>query len=664
MNKSFDRREFFIRTTTGIVALNELFGPGILGKGVRLVSAAQRGKGSPSCLIKPGQAHYREAHTWTLTYTAGEQGLPSGKILMVRCMAAIKPEHNLTVTSSFSPLYYQVSVKENVSVPRVIWIEMGTNDLPPGETLTLRLMNYMLPICTAECSFAVLEVDPDGNDPEIGSNLTFLEVPAVGGKCLAQGTEKVKIIVPTRAQVDKPVAVKISVFDRNWLPTPDFTGTVTLDTAFPFHGLPDTVTFTEEDGGTKTIHAVPEKFGVARITVNHFLFSAQSNPCVCTAEPVEEHVLWGDYHQHSFLCDGHLYPEEHFHSARHHNFLDWAMISPHDMWPAPDKGARNWKTLQAKTEEANEPGAFITFHGYEWTHDQPFSPHDARGHKVVIFLDPDDLLPLLPFTYEPQHSGYQFMPPTTLLHRLKERAFRDVIVIPHHMPLFKWWVFPEVSEFGMGGPLPALTRREIDEMQPVAEVYSKVHGMNESYGLKDWIQPPTTFYGCPILHTFWLDGLMEGARVGVMCAGDNHYFPMGHEWSSAVTAVMAKEFTREGIFRAIQKRHTYGTSGPRVFLHFSINDAKMGDIANYPDEPPTLEAVVVSPLPVDYIEVVKVTPGAHEVAYTHPSAGAKDSYFVWDDTAPPPADWVCYYLRVHLDGDTQGAWTSPIWLER
>jgi hypothetical protein len=281
-----------------------------------------------------------------------------------------------------------------------------------------------------------------------------------------------------------------------------------------------------------------------------------------------------------------------------------------------------------------------------------------------MFLDPDDLLPLIPFTYTPKLPSSRFMPPTTLLHRLRERAAKDVIVIPHHLPLFKWWVFPAVGEFEMGGPLPALPRCTIDAMQPVAEVFSKVHGMNESFELKEWIKPPTSFYGCPILHTFWLDGLMEGARTGVMCAGDNHYRPMGHPWSSAVTAVNAGAFTREGIFRAIQNRRTYGTSGPRVFIHFSIGGARMGDIAGYPEEAPAVEAVVVSPLPVDFIEVVKVTPGAYEVAYTHPSSGGKDHYFVWEDTAPPPVDWVCYYLRVHLDGDTHGAWTSPIWLER
>jgi hypothetical protein len=256
------------------------------------------------------------------------------------------------------------------------------------------------------------------------------------------------------------------------------------------------------------------------------------------------------------------------------------------------------------------------------------------------------------------------MPPTTLIKRLKDRAGKDVIVVPHHLPLYKWWIYPKVDPEEMDGPLPALHRGEIDTIQPVAEVYSRAHGMNESQELKDWIKPPTTF-GNPLYDTFWQDGLMEGVKAGAMCSGDNHGSGLGHALNTALTAVLASSLSREGIFRAIQKRRTYGTSGPRLFIDFRIGEAKMGDIITLAagSSPPTLEASVVSPLPIDIIEVVKVTYGFAEVTFTKPAEGNRECAFSWTDTAHDPSRWVCYYLRIHLDDDSHGAWTSPIWLE-
>jgi hypothetical protein len=239
-----------------------------------------------------------------------------------------------------------------------------------------------------------------------------------------------------------------------------------------------------------------------------------------------------------------------------------------------------------------------------------------------------------------------------------------VIVVPHHLPVFKWWNFPEVSALEMGGPLPAMTRQQVDKVQPVAEVFSKVHGNNESAQLKNWIKPPTC-WTYPLLDTFWLNGLMEGVRAGAVCAGDNHYTPLGHPYHTGLTAVLAPGPSREDIFRAIQNRRTYGTSGYRVFIDFRIGTARMGDIVpgSAPGDPPTLDVTVIAPVSIEYVEVVKVIKRNFTVAHTEPVNGQKEVVFSWEDPAYNPAKWVCYYLRVHLDRDKHGAWTSPIWFD-
>jgi hypothetical protein len=256
------------------------------------------------------------------------------------------------------------------------------------------------------------------------------------------------------------------------------------------------------------------------------------------------------------------------------------------------------------------------------------------------------------------------MPPTTLFHELENRAGTDVIVIPHHLPINKWWNFPEVEAFEMGGPLPALARSEVDAIQPVAEVFSGLHGMNECMRKKDWIKPPT-LWTWAMLDTFWQDGLKAGVRAGAVCGSDNHRSALGHPILNAKTAVYAKNLTREGIFRAIQERRTYGTSGPRLFLHVAMGDARMGDIVTLENQEPVpeMEVNVVSAVTIDHIEIIRVSPGRADPVHDHLVQGARETAFSWLETVKPAYSWVCYYLRVHLDGDTHGAWTSPIWFE-
>lgn len=668
MKANFNRRTFLkatvIGTGLGLVALRELFGDEVRGNKIHLFTHAEAMENGSFCRIEPAAVSYRDPRDFELTYKAGIKGLRSDQALMIRCISPVAPQA-LTVRSSHPDFVPEIQILENVKIPRVLWIESSAGGLPPGERLIIEIRNYALPKSTAACAFAILEVDPEGDDPEIGSGLTFTEVPSEGGECVALSTEFLQVVLPTRAQANTPMKVRVAAFDEYWLATPDFTGVVGLSSDFPLRDLPEEILLEPGDEGAKVIEVTPLIDGVVRIEASHGSISAESNPCVCTIDPVDRHVFWGDYHKHSYHCDGHLFPEEHFRYARKYASLDWGMMSPHDMWPAPVKGARNWPSIHAAGEAANEPGEFVTFQGYEWTHDQPFSAHDATGHKVVIFLHPEDLLPIIPFTFEAEDNNPVFMPPTTLMNRLVERAGDDVILIPHHMPLFKWWVFPEVSPYEMGGPLPAMERQEIDALQPVAEVFSKVHGNNESWDLQDWIKSPTVFYQLPILHTFWQDGLMAGARVGAVCAGDNHYLPLGHPDHTAFTAVLASSLTRESIFRAIQNRKTYGSSGPRIFIDFKVSGAEMGDIvasAKRKDKP-SIQVALVSPVPIDYVEVVKVSGFASDVAFTYNASGARECGFTWEDTSVLPEDWVCYYLRVHMDGDTAGAWTSPVWLE-
>ncbi|MDP7133036.1 MAG: DUF3604 domain-containing protein, partial [Planctomycetota bacterium] len=70
---------------------------------------------------------------------------------------------------------------------------------------------------------------------------------------------------------------------------------------------------------------------------------------------------------------------------------------------------------------------------------------------------------------------------------------------------------------------------------------------------------------------FFFDALRRGYRVGVVSNSDGHKGRPGAEHAGAgkfgvlsgLTCILAEEFERASMFRALKSRRCYGTSGPR-----------------------------------------------------------------------------------------------------
>ncbi|MHC4946326.1 MAG: hypothetical protein ACYTG7_25205, partial [Planctomycetota bacterium] len=362
MGKGMDRRTFLksslLKTGAGYLALNELLSPEALARGVHFISEPAVPFIPPICKIDPVSVTGSSPESWKLTYQSGRKGLPLGCALVIRCMSEIKPEHNMTVTSSWQLFDPDVQLKQNIGYNRVIWIEPGSAALPPFEKIFITLDDYIpnLPRHTVtECIFSVLEMDPEGEHPEIGSGLTFTELPTKGGTVLPGPTEKFNVVLPTLAKQGEPISIKIAALDKEFFSTPDFLGTVGLSANIAMDGLPDTLEFLPQDRGSKQIEATPLASGVIRIQLTMGGIKAESNPCICLTDPMLENVYWGDYHKHSFHCDGHQKSGEIYDYARSFAFLDFGMLASHDMLPFPRRGARNWQTIWESTESAHEP---------------------------------------------------------------------------------------------------------------------------------------------------------------------------------------------------------------------------------------------------------------------------------------------------------------------
>jgi len=116
--------------------------------------------------------------------------------------------------------------------------------------------------------------------------------------------------------------------------------------------------------------------------------------------------------------------------------------------------------------------------------------------------------------------------------------------------------------------------------------------------------------------------------------------------------------TREKIFRAVQARHTFGTTGAKMSLLFKSGQNLMGDKVkriqgNIPFQigakatQDIKEAVIFRNNKIIY----RVEPQKKEFELT------------WIDEDPLDEDFVWYYARI-ITVDEEIAWSSPIWFKQ
>ena len=148
---------------------------------------------------------------------------------------------------------------------------------------------------------------------------------------------------------------------------------------------------------------------------------------------------------------------------------------------------------------------------------------------------------------------------------------------------------------------------------------------------------------------------------------------------NGVAAVVASENTREEIWRALKQRHTYGTTGERIVLKFSVNGALMGSEINVTGpQKIKASAAVYGTGSLAFVEIVKY--GFQSQAWSRvffqemkPQAGLgrfnpklhRD--FTSDDIVLDADEPCLFYLRVMQRTQYHNwpafAWSSPVWVD-
>ncbi|MEE3240793.1 MAG: DUF3604 domain-containing protein [Pseudomonadota bacterium] len=271
-----------------------------------------------------------------------------------------------------------------------------------------------------------------------------------------------------------------------------------------------------------------------------------------------------------------------------------------------------WQQIIDSAERHNSPGQFTAFIAYEWTS----MPNEDNLHRNIIYRS--RAVPNRPF------SALDSEDPLALWQALEKQRSQgqDAIAIPHNANLSNGLMYG-VNDFSGNAITPEYSALRLRN-EPISEIL-QVKGASETHPLlseqdefanfeihdlrlsADGTKSlPSGSYARDALRT----GLVLDAKLGInpyqfgfIGSSDGHgasapveeasyhgKLPMGDGtagirlgetlllprdynrggmWSAmGLAAIWAEENTRESLFKAMQRKETYATSGPRIRLRF------------------------------------------------------------------------------------------------
>lgn len=285
-----------------------------------------------------------------------------------------------------------------------------------------------------------------------------------------------------------------------------------------------------------------------------------------------------------------------------------------------------WESIVRAAEEYNTPGRFTTLVGFEWTS----LVKGNNLHRVVLMrdgaprateIDPPTTMP--PVGSPNPRSLWRWM------ETWERTTGGQILAIPHNGNLSNGWMFPLVDNFNKDNPLDQTYLENRMRWEPLVEV-TQMKGDGETHPLlspddafanfetwdmgnldvsaaKTAAMLPGEYARSALLRGLVLDQ-MDGInpyKFGMIGSTDSHtslstateemYFgkmapkeprpgrafglektnkelqihrPSWRSSAGGLTAVWARENTREEIFDAMKRREVYATTGPRISVRF------------------------------------------------------------------------------------------------
>jgi hypothetical protein len=294
-----------------------------------------------------------------------------------------------------------------------------------------------------------------------------------------------------------------------------------------------------------------------------------------------------------------------------------------DYSPGSEVFGRVWKTIVDSAEKNNEPGLFTAFIGFEWTS----VPKGFNLHRNVIFRDDADLaLQVQPPTTQPPIGSTD---PLTLYQWLEDYETKvggRVFAFSHNGNLSNGWMFPTEKTYAGGVVDENYVKLrakwephyEITQIKGDGETHPDLSPEDEFADYETWdvgnldiseLKKPEMLKG-EYAREALKQGLALEARLGynpykfgfggatdshtsLATADEDNFFGkspsvepsadrVNHPFvasdlgtfegyklvASGYTGIWAHENTRAALFDAMERRETYGTTGPRMTVRF------------------------------------------------------------------------------------------------
>lgn len=381
------------------------------------------------------------------------------------------------------------------------------------------------------------------------------------------------------------------------------------------------------DAGCGRLRLVQPPNGGLALETNPVLAEDASNPV---------RLYWGDLHCHSFLSEGLNEPEYLYEYAQDVDHADFAAVTDHGYMT--DEA---WAKCVEAAATYNRDGTFVTFLGYEHSAGSKDRNVYFRGDvgRLVRSQASMNVLRsrLMGFANGSAHEPNGPVAHTTpeLFEQLKGQ---DAIVIPH-LHMMDW-------------------ENHDPQLEPLVEIYSN-WGNREYSGCKYASIAPTRTTDTVQY------ALSLGYRLGFVGGGDGHGGRPGKDYwlrvrgaqAGGITAVYAKELTRQALWDALWARHCYATTGKRIVVKFRLNGYTMGDVVPVLD-PEHARQFEIEVHGTDKLKQIVVVKNNRDVRVVSP--GREDAALAWEDESRAGSG-DSYYLRIE-QADGAMAWSSPIWM--
>lgn len=489
----------------------------------------------------------------------------------------------------------------------VLYVEL-LSSLPAGDRIDLRFGDDRGGSPGAHVQTFIEETSPLSVRLRTGLDGDWCEIARV--EVAVEGAEAHTLVAsaPSRVSVGEPFQIHLRVEDMWGNPASDFDG------EFEIEGVESPGGHVRStDGSFNRVDAVLNEMGVHRLRVRHLDgdLAAVTNPIMCDLQPGER-LFWGDMHAQSLVGCGARSVTNYYRHARDFAGCDVASHQANCYMVT----AAEWEETMSVTSELHEPGRFVPLLGVEWSALTPLG-----GDRNLYF--PGDHAQL-------RRCSHEFVADvsdldTDLRHVRDLHAHyggQDVVIALH-----------------VGGRTTNLRWQE-----PAVERLIEVHS---THATSEW---------------FMLEALERGYRMGVIAGSDgvdgrpgaSHPGHMSvRNVRGGLTAFALPELTREALWKGMQERRCYATTGERILLEFECDGHPYG--TEYAAAgPPTIRFRVEGTAPLDTVEVWRDTQKLHDVPLEPTDPTPSNAIRIAWRGASAPGNWrqarMAWDGYVRLDG--------------